>query len=322
MYEGPEFRHLQSFVAVAEECNFGRAARRLHITQPALSAHIKQLEEGLNVILFFRGRAGASLTPAGQTLLPLARQLLAMRKRAVEHTTLAHSGVHLPFRLGYSPWVNQNVVHETIAGYKEMVPGGAIEPSSQNSGALSAQVLAGTLDAALVDLPIDDQALLVQFICTERLLVCLRLDDPLAEAASIAKEALHERLNIMFERQLHPLLFDHIERKLARVGISLRPSDLVSHPSDVQFLVKEGAGFGLIKEGMPLDPELTSRPIAGVALTVKTAFICHQTQQRPVFPLLAYRVSKWCADKASANHPKKPVRKVEELLPKQTRMFH
>lgn len=282
MYEGPEFRHLRYFVAVAEECNFGRAAKRLHVTQPALSTQIKQLEEGLRVTLFLRGPAGASLTHAGKTLLPLARQLIAMRKRAVEHTSLAHSGTHLPFRFGYSPWINRNIVRETITGYKEVVPGGVIEPSSQSSGTLSSQVSAGTLDAALIDLPAREPELMVQSVCTEKLLICLRTDDPLAEHAAIPKEAAADRLKIMFDRQVHPLLYEQIERKLARAGIALHPSDLVLHPSDAHFLIKEKVGLGLVSEGMPLDPELTSRPIAGVNLTVETAFVCHELQQRPV----------------------------------------
>ena len=72
MYEGPEFRELRSFIAVAEDCNFSRAAQRLHITQPSLSAQIKKLEQDLNVILFERKHAGVFLTPSGHKLLALA----------------------------------------------------------------------------------------------------------------------------------------------------------------------------------------------------------------------------------------------------------
>jgi len=101
VYEGPEFRHLRYFVAVAEECNFNRAARRLRVSQPSLSTQIRQLEEGLDAKLYTRSSAGTSLTPAGSALLPHARQMLLMREQAVQHTTLAKSGHQIPFRFGY-----------------------------------------------------------------------------------------------------------------------------------------------------------------------------------------------------------------------------
>ena len=321
MYEGPEFRHLRYFVAVAEECSFGRAAQRLHVTQPALSIQIKQLEVGLNAPLFFRTPAGVALTNAGKTLLPLAKQLIAMRSRAVEHTSQAHHGNDLPFRFGYSPWLNHGVVHEAISGYKEMVPGGEIEPSSRSSALLATHVASGSLDAALIYLPVRESDIMVQSICTEKLLVCLRTDDPLTAHNSVPKQALEKRLKVMFDPQMHPLLFEQIERKLARAGIHLRPSEFVPHPADLQFLVKEKAGLGLVPQGARLDPELILRPLDGIHLTVETAFICHELQQRPVLPLLAYRIAKCCAESTAENRRKKPVARIESNSGGQAEMF-
>src|ERR1035441_4374706 len=90
LYSGLEFRHLRYFVAVAEECNFGRAAIRLHLSQPSLSTQIRKLEDGIHATLFVRGRAGAELTAAGRVFLQEAKRLLHMSKRAIrseEHTS-------------------------------------------------------------------------------------------------------------------------------------------------------------------------------------------------------------------------------------------
>ena len=81
-----ELRHLRYFVTVAEELHFGRAAERLHVSQPPLSLQIRQLEEEINVRLFERTKRWVRFTDAGQRFLPRARELLARMDHAVVAT--------------------------------------------------------------------------------------------------------------------------------------------------------------------------------------------------------------------------------------------
>src|SRR5690348_2951631 len=84
-----EFRQLEYFVAVAEELHFGRAASRVHVTQPALSEQIRQLEETLDVQLFVRTTRSVRLTAAGRLFLKHARMILAQTNSAIGLTRLA-----------------------------------------------------------------------------------------------------------------------------------------------------------------------------------------------------------------------------------------
>jgi len=321
MYSGLEYRHLRYFVAVAEECNYGRAAIRLHLSQPSLSAQIMKLEDCIHARLFQRGRAGAELTPAGRHFLEKAKWLLHMSKLAFQSTTSVHSGINLPLRFGYSPFVNHQLVEDAVGSYRDLVPDGQIEPSSAGSGSLIAMVAEGHLDAALVVMPIGEHKLFVQRIRTEKVLICLRRDDPLARLESIPRNHIEDRLRIIFARVQHPLCYDEIMRKFAKAKIRLTPTDFVASPTEMQFLVKLGAGFGLMLESVPLDSELTLRSIAGLSIHLKTALICLPDHQRPVLPLLASRLAKMCADVDEMSGKKRPVGSVGGELPLQLPMF-
>ena len=116
MIQGPDFRHFVAFVTVAEELSFSKAAARLNMTQPTLSEQIKQLEEWHGERLFKRVPHGAELTESGRGFLVWARRILGMRWDGMKATSRKHSVVKWPFRIGYSPFVNHQLVKEALKG--------------------------------------------------------------------------------------------------------------------------------------------------------------------------------------------------------------
>jgi len=321
LYLGPEFRHLEYFLAVAEESRFSKAARRLRVAQPSLSRQIQQLEEGLGAKLFARTPLGVFLTPAGTIFLGHARAMLRMRQEAMDHTGFIETGIESPFRIGYSPWIEQELVQEVFNGYRELMPTGILEPTSSGSSSLVKMVLEGSLRAALVHQPVGEGRLYVQTVCSEKFMLCMRADDPLSKDEAVAQTVIEDRLRIMFARELHPPLYDRIERKLATGHIRLCPREFVSHPADMQFLVKERAGWGLMRDDMRLESGLVLRPITGVSLTVRSALVCLPVLEHPVLPMLAYRVAKYCIARAEERSVRKPVSRVAPLVAEQEELF-
>jgi DNA-binding transcriptional LysR family regulator len=309
MDEGPEFRHFASFVAVAETCNFGKAAERLGIAQPTLSLQIKQLEEWAGERLFQRLPTGSPMTEGGRHFLVVAQQMLHMRNHARQTTAKRRS--EWPLRLGYSQFARHELIDEAIEGYKEIVPGGKVQSSSDCTAHLMQMLEDGRLEVVVVTLPIGRSDLFEQRICEDRVLVCLRKDDPLAKLESIPKSEISERLQVVFHRDYHPLFYDRLIARLQRAGIKINPTETYSASSEMQYIVKTHGCLGLIREHAPLDPELTTRPITGLALKATTAVVSLADQQRPAIPVLAYRMAQRCLGINVRDEPlKKPVQSV------------
>ncbi len=309
MDEGPEFRHFASFVAVAETCNFGKAAERLGIAQPTLSLQIKQLEAWVGHRLFQRLPTGSALTEAGRRFLVVARQMLHMRTHARHATAKRHS--EWPLRLGYSLFARHDLIDEAIAGYKEIVPGGKVQSCSDCTAHLIEMLEDGRLEAAIVTLPINSSDLFEQRICDDRLLICLRRDDPLAKLDSIPKTVVADCLHVLFHRDYHPIFYDRLIARFRRAGIRLNPTETYSASSEMQHIVKTHGSMGLIREHAPIDPALTMRPIDGLSIKVITAVVSQPDQQRPAIPVLAYRMVQLCLQgEALITAPRKSVERV------------
>lgn len=132
----------------------------------------------------------------------------------------------------------------------------------------------GRLDAAIVTLPVLGNEIFEHRVCTDRLLLCMRRDDPLARFTEVPRQEIARRLRLLFHRDHHPPLHDMILRKFKQAGVDLRPSETYSAPAELQFLVRTRRNLGLVRDRATLDPELTARPMAGIEIRVGTAFVC------------------------------------------------
>lgn len=141
---------LRSFVEVAQLGNFTRAAEQLHLAQPSLSRQIASLERDLGAELFHRARGGSTLTVAGESLLPLARRMLAdaesVRRELAELAGLQRGRV----RLGATPTLSISLVAEVLGAFHAAHPAIELHLSEQGSRRLLDELAGGELDLALI----------------------------------------------------------------------------------------------------------------------------------------------------------------------------
>lgn len=185
-----ELRHLRYFAAVAAHGNFSRAALNLHLTQPALSRQVKDLEDELGVPLFVRGTNAVTLTEAGELFYEEARELLARADRAVQRVRGEAKGETL--RVGYGPALTTGIMPKAIERFQAAVPRVRLELED-----LTLREMADKAQAALLDLVIapDSAPALVQgfhWLELRRLPLVLVLarEHPLARLAKISPRRL------------------------------------------------------------------------------------------------------------------------------------
>jgi DNA-binding transcriptional LysR family regulator len=141
-------RLLRPFVALAGELHFGRAAERLHVTQPALSQQIARLERQVGVRLFDRTRTRVELTEAGAAMLPPARAAVEAAAAAEDVARSHAAGEAGELRLGFSPGAHY-VAQPLLAEFARRRPKVRVRARQDSSGALAEQVASGRLELAL-----------------------------------------------------------------------------------------------------------------------------------------------------------------------------
>lgn len=119
-----ELRHLKSFVVLAEELHFGRAAKRLHIVQSALSKQMLLLEETVGCRLLNRNRRGVTLSEAGKVFLGEANQALEHIERAMETACRVSQGLMGRVRIGYSAIiaVHSGILTSALTRIEDVMP--------------------------------------------------------------------------------------------------------------------------------------------------------------------------------------------------------
>lgn len=247
-----ELRHLRYFVAVAEELSFSRAARRLHMTQPPLSAQVRQLEEEIGVPLFERSTRSVRLTEAGQLLLDETRRLLALLEQNVRMVRRVGHGEVGRLTLGFVPSASNNTLPPLLRVFRERFPDVELSLHEMNPRELVRALHDGRIDAAFFYLPhgaappFGDALLDSRPVLREALVVALPEGHALADEPEVGMRALADEPFVLVAAHQGTGLRDRIVELCRQDGYEPRVAQEAYLVQTVVGLVGSGVGISLV----------------------------------------------------------------------------
>jgi DNA-binding transcriptional LysR family regulator len=246
-----DLRRIRHFIVLAETLSFSRAAERLHIAQPALSVSIQKLEAELGVRLFDRTSAGVQLSSSGQAALVTARRLLYHGEELARSMRDATDGTAGRLRIGFVGSAIYQLIPRLVHGFRVEYPGVELMLHEGTSARIVQMLNEEALDVGIVRTPLIDQSE-VQLVTlqSDRFVVAVRRDHPLAERTSVALAALAREPFILHSPLESPGLHSATMAICQAAGFVPHVAQEATQLQTVIALVESGLGVALVPEVM------------------------------------------------------------------------
>ncbi|MFL3867907.1 LysR family transcriptional regulator [Streptomyces griseobrunneus] len=239
-----ELRHLDAFLAVAEELHFGRAAKRLQMAQPPLSQQIRQLERELGVQLFHRNTRSVRLTSAGESFLDPVRTVLDDLDTAVRAARSAGKGEYGRVAIGFAGASSHETLPRLTRAVRAAHPGLELVMTGQTyANTALTRVADGSLDLGFVRLPVTRPGVAHRVIDQEELICALPSDHPLARLVSVPLDVLAGEPFVSFPANSGSTVRDAMTEACERAGFT--PRVVQEAPDSYTILALVAAGVGV-----------------------------------------------------------------------------
>lgn len=286
-------RQLWMFLAVAEEQHFGRAARRLGMSQPPLTEQIKVLEQSLGLTLFERSRRGTSLSSAGAAILPAVQRFSrqveqlerVVREVAAGQTAILHIGSITSAMLEVLPPLLEELRHA--------YPGLTVFLREIDSVDAVPMLESGELDLAFARLDSDVGAdIVTQPLTRDRLAVALHVSHPLAALPRIPMRLLATESFVMSSRHVSPEYSDMLIGMCRIYGFSPRILYEVQSVTAQVAYVSCGQGVALVPSAMRkiAPPSVVVRPVKEKLLIIAAAMVWNRQRYNPLINAISERL--------------------------------
>lgn len=297
-----DYRH-QVFRAVAENLNFTRAATELHISQPAVTQHVKALEDHYGVPLFRRGAGGVALTPAGRTLLSAVENAAHLQRQTEREVRSGGNVLAGPLRLGASTTIAQYFLPALLGRFQREHPEVELTLRIGNTREVADAVRVDRVDLGLVEGPSGRRDLHASAFLEDEIVCIASPQHPFAERTRIKATDLTQAGWVM--REPGSGTRDVVERSMKRSGISPAQLRLVLETESsetIKGFVASGAALAFISR-LAVAAELAARilvvvPVVALKIT-RSFYFLRPRGPAPAGPIGAFM-------EAVESQPRKP----------------
>ena len=246
-----DLRKLKYFVATAEELHFGRAARRLGLSQPPLSMQLRALERDLGVRLFDRDNRNVALTKVGAVLLAEARKIIAHVDRTRSLVERAARGEEGSLTVGFITPAEYSFLPPLLHEFRRQYPGVSLQLRELMSDVQLHELALAKLDIGFLTGPVTDPRLAHREIVAESLIAAIPRGHRLsASKGRLSVRQLADQDVIIFPRSIAPALFDETLAFCQSAGFTLRITQEVSQSQTMISLVSAGLGIAIVPASM------------------------------------------------------------------------
>jgi LysR family hydrogen peroxide-inducible transcriptional activator len=257
----PTLRQLEYLVAVADEGTFGGAAAAVHVSQPAMSAQIAELEQKLGVVLFERGRRGARVTPEGEAIVAAGRRVLDEARQLVRLATDRRGDLVGALSVGVIPTMAPYLLPTVVREIRRRYPAARPHLQEHRTAELVGHLVDGTVDLGLLAAPVPELDLGVEVVELARDPFVLALPDghPLAGTSRLSQSALSELPMLLLEEG--HCLRTHAESACTQIGAGTLGAIQATGLASLSQMVAAGMGATLLPA---CALEVEARPGSGI----------------------------------------------------------
>jgi DNA-binding transcriptional LysR family regulator len=279
-----ELRHLRYFIAIAEELHFGRAAARVHITQPPLSRQLKELEKELQVTLLSRNSKVVKLTEAGRIFLDRAKQIQELLDHAVKVTRKAQRGEFGTLEIGYLGGAAFHLLPNVLRHFRQNHPEVELRLHEMITSAQLDALLNGTIDVGIMRPSPSLREYRSERILREPFVVALPMEHKLAGRRAIHISSLADERFVMLPPTRGSNLYHQVLELCLRARFQPRVVQVASETPSVVGLVGAGIGISIVPSSvrrMSIS-NVVYKPLRGVKTYAEMVMVWRTDGETPV----------------------------------------